>query len=211
MDAGTVLTNFLSILAQGLLIIAIPIVVAALFQWVRQRSAEIKQNLSKEQLSTIEKGIQIAVKAAEQAGLSGQLAGGAEKKQYAIDAVQRYLDRTGVSIDVEEIATLIEAEVNSQFSSYAPPVDTPKTRSALVDKAVEAAVLAAEQSGAKQLAVEAGANLAMAKKDYAVDLANKYLTEHGLRVDPSLIDGLIEAQIMRLKLKVLESKSGPKK
>jgi hypothetical protein len=211
MDAGNVLTDFLTILAQSLLIIAIPVVVAALFQWVRQRSAEIKQKLTQEQLSMIQRGIQLAVKAAEQAGLSGQLAGGAEKKQYAIDAVQRYLDRAGVSIDVEEIATLIEAEVNAQFSSYAPPVDTPETRSALVDKAIEAAVLAAEQSGAKQLAVEAGTNLAMAKKDYAVDLASKYLTEHGIKVDPSLIDGLIEAQIMRLKLKVLESKSGAKK
>ena len=211
MEAGNTLTNFLTILAQSLLIIAIPIVVAALFQWVRQQSAQIKKRLSRDQLEVIEKGIQIAVKAAEQAGLSGQLAGGSEKKQYAIDAVQRYLNRAGVSIDVEEIATLIEAEVNSQFSSYAPPVDTPETRSALIDKAIEAALLAAEQSGAKQMAVEAGTNLAMAKKDYAVDLATKYLTEHGIKIKPSLIDGLIEAQIMRLKLKMLETKSGAKK
>lgn len=202
------LTNFLAQLSQALLIIAIPIVVAGAFMWARQKAAEIKQNLSKEQLSMIEKGVQIAVKAAEQAGFSGILKSGREKKEYAIDAVQRYLDRAGVAIDVEEIATLIEAEVNSQFTKYAPPVDTPEARSALIDKAVEAAVLAAEQSGLKKVAVEGAANVALSKKDYATNLAEKYLAEHGLKIDTSLIDGLIEAQIMKLKLKALETKAG---
>ncbi len=207
MDAGTTLTNFLATLAQSLLIIAIPIVVAGLFMWVRQKAAEIKQNLSKEQLEMIEKGVKIAVSAAEQAGFSGLLQTGNEKKQYAIDAVQRFLDRSGVPIDVDEIATLIESEVNSQFTKYAPPVDTPEARSALLDKAVEAAVLAAEQSGAKKLAIETATGVAVSKKDYAVDLATKYLAEHGLKIDPTLIDGLIEGQIMKLKLKALEWKA----
>jgi len=207
MDAGNALTNFLATLAQALLIIAIPILVAAAFMWARQKATEIKQNLSKEQLDMIEKGIKMAVGAAEQAGFSGILKSGGEKKQYAIDAVQRYLDRAGVPIEVDEIATLIESEVNSQFSNYAPPVDTPEARSALLDKAVEAAVLAAEQSGAKKLAIETAAGVAMSKKDYAVDIATKYLGEHGLKVDPSLVDGMIEAQIMRLKLQALEWKA----
>jgi hypothetical protein len=200
------LTNFLAMFAQSLLIIAIPIIVAGAFVWVRQKAAEIKQNLSKEQLSMIEKGVQIAVKAAEQTGFSGVLKSGREKKAYAIDAVQRYLDRSGVAIDVEEIATLIEAEVHSQFSNYAPPVDSPETRSALIDKAVEAAVLAAEHSGLKKVTIETATGVAISKKDYALDLAEKYLKEHGLKVDSSLIDGLIEAQIMKLKLKMLETK-----
>ena len=207
MDAGNTLTNFLTTLAQALLIIAIPIVVAGAFMWVRQKAAEIKANMSQEQLGMLEKGIKLAVSAAEQAGFTGMLKSGGEKKQYAIDAVQRYLDRAGVEIDVDEIATLIEAEVNSQFSNYAPPVDTPEARSALIDKAVEAAVLAAEQSGAKKLAIETAAGVALSKKDYAVDIATKYLSEHGLKVDPSLVDGMIEAQIMRLKLKALEWKA----
>ncbi|MBU1661617.1 MAG: phage holin family protein [Chloroflexi bacterium] len=203
-----VLTNFLSTLAVGLLVIAIPIVVAAVFLWARQKSAEIKQNLTKEQLSIVEAGIKLAVRAAEQVGLSGQLKTGGEKRDYAVNSVQKYLDRAGIPIEVDEIATLIEAEVNSQFSNYAPPVDTPETRSALIDKAIETAVLAAEQTGAKKLAVETAAGVAMSKKDYAVDLASKYLAEHGLKVDTSLIDGLIEAQIMRLKLQALQWKAG---
>ncbi len=200
-------SSFLSMLASALLVIAIPILVAAAFQWARHKAAEIKQNLSKEQLSMIENGVKLAVKAAEQAGFSGLLKGGSEKKQYAIDAVQRYMDRAGVAIDVDEIATLIEAEVNAQFSNYAPPVDTPETRSALIDKAVEAAVLAAEQSGAKRAAVDIAAGVAMSKKDFAVDLAERYLLEHGLKVDTTLIDGMIESQIMKLKLKALEWKA----
>lgn len=201
------LTNFLATLAQSLLIIAIPIVVAGVFMWSRQKAAEIKQNLTKEQLSMIEKGVQIAVKAAEQAGFSGFLKSGSEKKEYAIDAVQRYLDRAGVTIDVEEIVTLIEAEVNTQFTKYAPPVDTPEARSALIDKAVEAAVLSAEQSGLKKTVIDSATGVALSKKDFAVDVAEKYLAEHGLKIDPGLIDGLIEAQIMRLKLKALEWKA----
>jgi len=204
MDAGDTLTNFLATFAQTLLIIAIPIVVAGAFMWFRQKAAEIKQNLSKEQLAMIDKGVKLAVGAAEQAGFSGLLETGREKKQFAIDAVQKYMDRAGVPIDVEEIATLIESEVNSQFSNYAPPVDTPEARSALIDKAVEAAVMAAEQSGAKKLAIETAAGVALSKKDYAVDMATKYLKEHGLKVDPSLVDGMIEGQIMKLKLKAYE-------
>ncbi len=207
MDAGNAFTNFLTLLAQALLIIAIPIVVAGAFQWMRTKSAEIKQNLSKEQLEMIEKGIKMAVGAAEQAGFSGLLKSGGEKKNYAIDAVQRYLDRAGVEIDVEEIATLIESEVNRQFSNYAPPVNTPEARSALIDKAIESAVLAAEQSGAKKTAIDVATGAALSKKAYAVDMAAKYLSEHGIKVNPSLIDGMIEAQIMKLKLKALEWKA----
>lgn len=205
---GNPLSDFLSLLAQGLLIIALPIVIAAAFQWFRKISAELRLKLTKEQLGIIDAGVQIAVRAAEQGGFAGLLKSGGEKKNFAIKAVQDYLNRAGVAMDVSEIATLIEAEVNQQFSSHAPPVDTPEARSALLDKAVETAVLAAEQSGAKQLAVDAGTNLALAKKEYALDLVQKYLTEHGLKVDLSLLDGMIEAQVMRLKLQTGQAKVG---
>jgi hypothetical protein len=204
---GNPITNFLAGLAQGLLIIALPIVIAAAFQYIRKVSADLQSKIGKEIWDVVQTGVKLAVRAAEQVGLAGQLKSGSEKRQYAIDAVQDYLKRVNVPIEVDEIVTLIEAEVNSQFSSYAPPVDTAKTRSDLLDKAVETAVLAAEQTGAKQLAIETATNYATAKKQYALDLATKYLGEHGLKVDPALIDGMIEAQIMRLKLKALEWKA----
>lgn len=203
-----VLTDFLATLAVGLLVLAIPILVAAAFQWVRQRSAEIRQNMDKDRLELIEKGVRMAVKAAEQVGLAGKLKTGREKLDFAVDAVQRYLDRANIPIEVEEIVTLIEAEVNAQFSNYAPPIDTPETRSALIDKAIETAVLAAEQTGAKKFAIEVAEKVALSKKDYAVDLAQKYLTEHGIKVDAELIDGLIEGQIMKFKMQAMEWKLG---
>ena len=201
-----VLTNFLSLLAVGLLVMAIPIVVAGVFQWSRQKIAEIKHNLSSEQLTVIEKGIEMAVRASEQVGLSGKLSG-REKLDYAVAAAQKYLDRTNVQVSLEEIITLLEAEVHSQFNNYAPPIDSPETRNALLEKAIETAVMAAEQTGAKKMAVEVATNIALSKKDYATQLAQKYLTEHGITVDTTLIDGMIEAQIMKFKLKALEWKA----
>jgi hypothetical protein len=202
-----VLTNFLAILAVGLLVLAIPIVVAGAFQFWRTKSTEIKQKLGKDRLDAVEKAVHLAVRAAEQVGLSDRLKTGREKFDYAVSAVQRHLDQAGIPIEVDEIATLIESEVNKNFSNYAPPIDTPETRSALIDKAIETAVMAAEQSGAKKMAVELGAQVALSKKDYATDFAKNYLLEHGITIDPNLVDGLIEGQIMKFKLKALEWKA----
>jgi hypothetical protein len=191
-----VLNDFLALLAQGLLIIAIPVVIVFLFQWLRQKEVEVRAHLTAQQQQFIDTGINLAVRAAEQAGLSNQLAGGGQaKKAYAVKAVQDYLDRLGIKLDVNMLTTLLEAEVNKQFSNAAPVVDDAATRSALLDKAVHAAVLAAEQSGL----TGAIQNAADPKKRYAVDFAFKYLAEHGLRVDPSVVNGLIEAHVLEAK------------
>jgi hypothetical protein len=190
------LNDFLSLLAQGLLIIAIPVVIAFLYQWLRQKGAELRAHLTAQQQQFIDAAISFAVRAAEQAGLSNQLAGGGQaKKAYAIKAAQDYLDRLGIKLDVNMLTTLVEAEVNKQFSNAAPVVDDAATRSALLDKAVQRAVLAAEQSGLTGVIQ----NVAVQKKRYAVEFAFKYLAEHGLRVDPSVVNGLIEAQVLEAK------------
>ena len=140
--------DFLALLAQGLLVIAIPVVIGFLFQWLRQKGAELRAHLTTQQEQFIDTAVSTAVRAAEQAGLSNQLAGGGQaKKAYAVKAVQDYLDRLGIKLDVNQLVILIEAEVNKQFSNAAPVVDDAATRSALLDKAVQRAVLAAEQSG----------------------------------------------------------------
>ena len=192
-----VLNDFLSTLAQALLILAIPILIVFLFQWVRQHAAEIRSQLTAQQQQVIATAIGIAVRAAEQSCASNQLAGGGQaKKAYAIKVSQDYLNRLGVRVDVTVLVALIESEVQKQFASTAPVVDDAATRSALLDKAVESAVLAAEQSGLSGVIQD----VAMQKKRYALDMAFRYLSEHGLRVDPAVVDGLIEAQVMRLKM-----------
>ena len=190
------LNDFLSLLAQGLLVIAIPVVVAFLFQWLRHKEGELRAHLTAQQQQFIDTAISIAVRAAEQAGLSNQLAGGGQaKKAYAIKAAQDYLNRLGIKLDVNMLATLLEAEVNKQFSNAAPVVDDAAARSALLDKAVQTAVLAAQQSGLTGVIQ----NVAEQKKRYAMDFAFKYLAEHGLRVDPAVVNGLIEAQVLQAK------------
>ena len=191
------LNDALSLLAQTLLIIALPIVIAFLFQWVRQRSAEIRSRLTAQQQQFIDAAVSFAVRAAEQSGLKQQLAGGGQgKKAFAIKAAQDYLGQLGVKMDVNLLSTMIEAEVHQQFSNAAPPVDSAAARSALLDKAVQAAVLAAEQSGVSGVIQ----NVVAQKKRYAVDMAAKYLAGHGVHVDPALVDGLIEAQIARMHM-----------
>jgi hypothetical protein len=190
------LNTFLSLLANGLLIIAIPILIAFLFQWLRQRGQEWRARLTVQQQQFIDSAIGMAVRAAEQSGLAGQLAGGgAAKKAYAIKAAQDYLNRLGVQVDVSGLANLVEAEVNKQFANAAPAVDDAATRSMLLDKAVKTAVLAAEQSGLNKTIQ----NVAAQKKQYALELAFKYLAEHGLRVDPNVVNGLLEATLRQLK------------
>ena len=190
------LSSFLTILASGVILLALPIVIAALFQWLRQKNAEFRSHLTAQQQQFIDAGVGIAVRAAEQMGLSRQLAGGGQgKKAYALKTAQDYLNRLGVQIDVNELATLIEAEVRKQFSNAAPVVDNASTRSALLDKAVETAVLAADQSGLTAVIQNVGSQ----KKRYALDMAGRYLAEHGLKVDPIVLDGLIEAQIRRMR------------
>ena len=194
------LSSFLSILASALFALAIPILIAILFQWFRQKSAELRSRLSAQQQKFIDAGVGIAVRAAEQMGLSQQVAGGGQgKKAFALKTAQDYLNRLGVQIDVNELATLVEAEVRQQFSNAAPVVDNAATRSVLLDKAVETAVLAAEQSGLTAVIQNVGAQ----KKRYAIDMAGRYLAEHGLKVDPLVLDGLIEATVRR------RSEAGP--
>ncbi|MBM4424148.1 MAG: hypothetical protein FJ030_12300 [Chloroflexi bacterium] len=199
-----VLSSFLTLLAQGLLVVAIPVLVAAAAYWLKQKADEVKSKLTQEQLATLESIGAIAVRAAEQAGLSRQVAGGAAKKDYALKVAQDYLNRLGVKIDVGTVATVLEAEVLKQFNHAAPPMDSPATRAALIEKAVESAVLAAEQSGLKATAVTVGVSVGQQKKKYALDLAKKFLDDHGMKVDMTMVDGLIEAQIMKFKIQAAE-------
>jgi LL-H family phage holin len=189
----------LALLAQTLLIIALPILVMAVAYWLKQRADEIKSKLGKDKLTALESIAAVAVRAAEQAGLSKQLKGGAAKREQALRVAQDYLNSLGLKLDVQTITSAIESEVLRQFNSGQPPTDSSEARAALLDKAVEVAVLAAEQSGLKAAAAGATAN-GEQKKQYALSLAQKYLETNGIKVDLSVVDGLLEAQIMKFKM-----------
>lgn len=194
-----VLNDFLTMVAQAFLIIALPILIMALAYWLKQRGDEIKSKLGHDKLTALESIAAVAVRAAEQAGLNKQLTGGAAKREQAVRVAQDYLNSLGLKIDVQTVVSAVESEVLKQFNSGQPPADSGEARAALIDKAVESAVLAAEQSGLKAAAAGAAAT-GEQKKQYALSLAQKYLENNGLKVDLAVVDGLLEAQIMKFKM-----------
>ena len=125
-----------------------------------------------------------------------------------MDMARGYFRSLGVKMDAASIAGLIESEVMRQFRNAAGSADSAQVRSDLLARAMRTAVLAAEQSGLKRRALEAGLNLAEEKKTYAVNLATDYLAQHGIRVPPDLIDGMIEAQLMRFRIEAAQSPQG---
>ena len=200
--------SFVGLLAAGLLTAALPFVVASIASWLRARSKELSQRLNNEQLQMVQTVAELVVRAAEQNGNNGVLVSGSEKKKFAMDMARGYFRNLGVKMDAASIAGLIESEVMRQFRNSAGSADSAQVRSDLLARAVRTAVLAAEQSGLKRRALEAGLNLAEEKKTYAVNLATDYLAQHGIRVPPDLIDGMIEAQLMRFRIEAAQSPQG---
>jgi len=187
--------DFLSILSEGLLIVALPIVIAAAIQHYRVMTGRLADKLGEDKWAAIQRAITTGVQVAEQTGLYERL-GGPEKKQRAIEIAQSFLVERGINLDVEKVASLVEAEVLEQFSNPSVPADSPGERQMLIDKAIESAVLAAEQSGVKGLIASDSAS----KRAFALNMARQYLNMHGIVLDDALIGGLLEAQLLRLVL-----------
>ncbi|MBN1120274.1 MAG: hypothetical protein JXJ17_04295 [Anaerolineae bacterium] len=189
------LNDFLSILSQALLIIALPIIIAAAVQTFRVQTQKLKDNIGEDRFNALKSIVQTAVQVAEQTGVLEKLTG-SEKRNQAVDFVQSWLRDHNVNIDVDQIASLVEAEVLTQFQNPTAPVNTAESRQQLIDKAVESAVLAAEQSGLKGLIQ----NLSAEKKAYAMQMSKEYLAQHGINIPDTLIDGMIEATLLRYTL-----------
>ena len=187
MDVNTLLST----IAMGLLVLALPIVIAAAFQHFRVMSQQLKMKLSEEQQANIDKAIKVGVQVAEQTGILKNLLG-PEKKKEAIAIAQKFLAEKGIKLDLDKMADLIEAEVRTQFAKPTPPADSPEARKALIDSAIRTGIQAAEQSGLTGLIQ----NLGPEKKAYAAGLALKYLDQYGIQVDSQLLSGLIEGQLM---------------
>jgi hypothetical protein len=187
--------DFLALLAQALLIVALPIVIAAAVQHFRVMTQQLKAKVGEEQFDILQRALALAVTVAQQTGITEGLIG-PEQRAKAIKFAQDYLNQRGVRIDVDKLATLVETEIRRQAQSPTGPVDTVIARQALLRDAIEAAVLAAEQSGLSGQIL----NTAIDKKAYAMEMARQYLQLHGLPVNDSLISGLIEAQLLRMFL-----------
>ena len=99
----TVLLSILPLLAAQ--------VVALLFAWIKKIWADIKA--SKPNLAYwLEAGAHIAVKAAEQGGIAGYVE---DKKQYAIEYLEKFMAEKGLVVDVDLIVGAVEAAVLDVF------------------------------------------------------------------------------------------------
>jgi hypothetical protein len=196
------LMDFLSLLAQGLLIIALPIVIAAAIQHLRVMTNRLRADMSQERQEAIDWAVRVGVQFAERVGLLEKLVS-SEKRKRAIEAAQKFLAERGVNIDLDSLITLVEAEVQKQFHNPAPPVDAAQARQALIDSAVQSAVQAAEQSGLSGLIQ----NVSTEKKAYAMQMAAQYLKQHNITVGEQLMSGLVESQLL-IRTLVVGGQSG---
>ena len=87
--------------------IVIPVVVALILKWATEIWLKVKGE-HPDLAQILGYAVSIAVDAAEQIFGDGK---GAEKKQYAIEAVKKYLAEFGLSVDVDVIADAIEQSV----------------------------------------------------------------------------------------------------
>ena len=100
------ITDYLSIISQALLIIALPIVIAAAVQTLRVQTQKLKDNLGEDRFNALKSFVQTAVQVAEQSGILEQLAG-PEKRARAIEFVQTYLAERNVNVELDKITELI--------------------------------------------------------------------------------------------------------
>ena len=100
---------------QAVLIAALPPLVAAIVRYLWARAAEVWQDLenSKPELAwVLREAARFGVQAAEQMGISGQIE---DKKQFAIQYAEKWLQTQGVEIDLDLVDAAIEAAVIELF------------------------------------------------------------------------------------------------
>jgi hypothetical protein len=103
--------ELLSTVVQAVLMIVLPVLAKYVVEWLKAKSALLAaqaKDYSPDLGSAIEYAVKIAVAAAEQLGINDEIN---SKKEYAIDAAQRWLSAQGWEVDVELIAMAIEARV----------------------------------------------------------------------------------------------------
>ena len=103
---------------QVILMAILPVLVSALVNWAVKAARSEASKMDQQQLSALLWVVDIAVKAAEQAKLSGFIT---DKKQYAIEYIQAWLDSRGIHVTVAEIDVMIEAAVMEQFNRDKQP------------------------------------------------------------------------------------------
>lgn len=119
--------NFIVLIIFVAIGAAVPALAFAAWQFVNAKITEVKAGLSLEQLQLLDNLINMAVQAAQQAGLAGLISNlGSEKKIEAIRIVQDALRSRGLDVladNVGEIAARIEAAILLEIHKPVSPAD----------------------------------------------------------------------------------------
>lgn len=109
---------------QSLLVTVTPIVVLYIGGKIVKLVADLWADFKAQNVDAayqVEKAVRIAMKAAEQSALIGEIEKlGTAKKEYAIAFAQDWLAKQGVKVDVATLAKLVEANVQDLFPKPAP-------------------------------------------------------------------------------------------
>jgi hypothetical protein len=105
--------DFLMVVLQMLITAFVPVLAALVWQWVQAKRAQIIDGLEASRYATFLTLLEVAVQAAEQAGIADLIANTAEaKKRYALNQLQLMLARYGFDkINVVELSGWIEAAI----------------------------------------------------------------------------------------------------
>ena len=103
-------------LIENILLAFLPVLASlaagALFAWLRKTWAQFKAE-KPDVAWILEQAASMAVAAAEQAGAAGYIT---DKKNYALDMAQAYLDAQGIKINLDLLDAAIEAAVFNEIN-----------------------------------------------------------------------------------------------
>ena len=102
----------ISELLQALVLAILPVVAGYAALYLKKKGEEVSANLSGEARYALALVVKTAVFAAEQVYGNGA---GAEKKAYAIEVVQKWVDTSGLKIDISLIEAAVEEAVLENF------------------------------------------------------------------------------------------------
>jgi hypothetical protein len=99
-------------LAFAVLVAIVPVLIRlygpAFKAWLEAKEAEIRSNMTDNQRYLVDEGLRLAVEAAEQLKLGDAAL---NKKEWAVDFAAAWLKTRGITLDLQELDGLIEAEV----------------------------------------------------------------------------------------------------
>lgn len=108
--------NLLQEFVMGLLVVSLPILAGFAIRALKVWGDKVLSNIERNKPSlhwALEEAARVAVGAAEKMELSKYIS---NKKEYALEIVQRFLDEAGwEEVDIKLVSAAIEAEVLKQF------------------------------------------------------------------------------------------------